>query len=69
LLKKNDWDREKANNYVSEDGHFDMMEVHKRNDEEEFDCPVCFCPEKISKGCSMNCNHLYCEDCFKQYLE
>jgi ariadne-1 len=69
LLKKFQWDKEKASSNLTEGDNLDSMEVGGNSQKaEEFDCPICYTTESIKDGCSFGCSHYYCRDCFTEYV-
>jgi len=69
LLKKFSWNKDKALTHLTEDGNFEMMDTHVARQEKTFDCPICYSTEPVKEACSYDCGHLYCQECFKDYLK
>jgi len=39
------------------------------SDEEEFECPLCYCDVPFNETFSLICNHRSCYDCYQNYAK
>jgi len=70
LLHKFSWDKEKLiENYFGEQNENIKVKECNEHNEMSGECMICLTSQPFENMFNLSCNHAYCKDCWREYLE